>query len=197
VGDSLSVPLSSPDWLDRNDRVAAQLAAVGVVETINDSTGGRSIVETVAGNPNAETGVHRLLEGGFDGCFLIAMGTNDAANHAVGSNVGPRRRIDRIMAAVGDRPVLWPTVRTTRTSGPYADAEMAAFNEALFSACADYPNLVVYDLASEAPDAWFQEDGIHLTYAGYAERARRFAVALARAFPAAGAPPAGCVVSAE
>ena len=187
IGDSLSVPLTSPAYLpDPADRLEAQYGNVGVSTVIADSTGGRSIVETVAGNPNAESGMYRLIREGYSGCWVLAMGTNDAANRAVGSNYGHRSRIDLLMAAAGADPVLWITVKTQRSTGPYADAEMQDWNAALLAACSRYPNLRIYDWAAETEDGWFQDDGIHFTSVGYAERARRTAAALAKAFPADG-----------
>ena len=126
---------------------------------------------------------------------MFAIGTNDAANYAVGSPYGSRARIDILMAAAGDRPVLWLTVKTLRSSGHYANAEMQAWNTALLKACATYPNLRVYDWAAEVKDSWFLDDGIHFGSRGYVERARRTALALAAAFPAASPTSPDCVVT--
>ena len=187
IGDSLSVPLTSASYLpDPADRLEAQYGNVGVSTVVADNTGGRSIVETVAGNPNAETGMYRLIAEGYGGCWVLAMGTNDAANYAVGSNYGHRARIDLLMAAAGSDPTLWITVKTQRSTGPYADIEMQGWNAALVAACGRYPHLRIYDWAGEVEDGWFQDDGIHFTSYGYAERARRTAAALANVFPADG-----------
>ena len=54
------------------------------------------------------------------------------------------------------------------------------------------------DWASVARPGWFIPDGIHYTSAGYAERGRLIANALAEAFPQGNAGSgSGCVVSAE
>ena len=58
-------------------------------------------------------------------------------------------------------------------------------------ACARYPNMRVYDWASEVKDSWFIDDGIHFTTKGYRERGKRTARALATAFPKDGGLPAG------
>ena len=50
-----------------------------------------------------------------------------------------------------------------------------------------YPNMRVYDWASEVKDDWFIDDGIHFTSEGYAARAHQIANGLAEAFPAHGA----------
>jgi hypothetical protein len=109
--------------------------------------------------------------------------------------VGVGERIDRMMSAIGKRPVLWLTVRTLDSTGPYANQNMEGFNEALVDACDEHPNLRVFDWASVVEDKWYIEDGIHFTSDGYAARAHRTARALAEAFPRVGEPPAGCVVN--
>ena len=68
----------------------------------------------------------------------------------------------------------------------------------LVAACASYPNMRVYDWASDVKDDWFIEDGIHFTSPGYAARAQLIAQALAHAFPAKGETEGGaknCLVS--
>jgi len=195
IGDSLSVGLESPDFLvDPDDRIDARYRHVGVEQVRVDSSGGRSVVEMVAGQPNAESAARSMLAEGHDGCWVFALGTNDAANRAVGSGYDAWDRIAIMMEIAGDRPVLWVNVRTLRDSGPYADAEMQVFDRALLEACASYPNLRIYDWAGEVDDAWFQDDWIHLTSRGYAEMADRIALALAAAFPASDAPSASCVI---
>jgi lysophospholipase L1-like esterase len=52
----------------------------------------------------------------------------------------------------------------------------------------------VYDWRSQVQDSWFISDGIHYTSAGYQQRARRTAEALALAFPAHGQSPHNCFV---
>ena len=110
-------------------------------------------------------------EEGFDGCWVIAMGTNEAANVAAGSTVGYDERIDSMMSVIGDEPALWVNVRSLVTSGPYAAANMAAWNAALLAACDRYRNMRVFDWASAVRDEWFIPDGIHFTTPGYAARA--------------------------
>ena len=58
---------------------------------------------------------------------MVALGTNDAANVAVGSGYGYSERIDRMMEIIGDDPVLWVDVKTlTDRAGPYASEQHAA-----------------------------------------------------------------------
>ena len=118
---------------------------------------------------------------------MLALGTNEAANVAAGSNVGYDERIDTMMDAVDGDPVLWVNVKTLVGNGPYAENNMRSWNRALLAACDKYPNMRVYDWASDVQDKWFVEDGIHFTTPGYAARSRLIAGALLEAFPA-GAP---------
>ena len=125
---------------------------------------------------------------------MLALGTNDTADVAVGSSVDQGERIDRMMSVVGDRPVLWLTVKSLNGGGPYSDDNMGLWNVALYYACERYPNMRVYDWASDVKDDWFIEDGIHFTSEGYAARSHLIAGALAEAFPAHGPRSSGCVV---
>ena len=68
-----------------------------------------------------------------------------------------------MMSVIGDQPVLWVNVRSLLTSGPYAEANMRAWNEALLEACDRYPNMRIYDWATDVKDPWFIADGIHFT----------------------------------
>jgi hypothetical protein len=195
IGESTSLGLVSPSYLpDPRTRLPAQLERVGVRTVRTDILGARSIVEKWHDQPNAQEAVEAIRDRGYSGCWTVAMGTNDAANQAVGGVYSYAQRIDLLMHRIGGQPVLWLTVKSLRSTGPYADANMRRFDDALRAACARYPDLRIYDWRSEVRDSWFISDGIHFTSAGYAERARRIADALARAFPAHGGPSASCVV---
>ena len=123
---------------------------------------------------------------GYHGCWVLALGTNDAANVYVGSNVDDAARIDRMMKTIGNEPVLWVNVKSLVPSGPYAAANMRRWDEALAQACSRYPNMRIFDWASVVRDGWFIEDGIHFTSPGYEARSLLIARALADAFPASG-----------
>jgi len=71
---------------------------------------------------------------------------------------------------------------------------MARWDRALVTACAQYPNMRVYNWAAEARRNWYISDGIHFTSLGYKHRAKMIADALANAFPASGQS-SGCLVS--
>jgi hypothetical protein len=199
IGDSTSDGLISPDYLpDPRQRIAAQYAQVGATRLITEISGGRSIVETIDGQPDAYTVAQQLVRDGYRGCWVLALGTNDAADVYVGSKVSQAARIQRMMSLIGNQPVMWVNVKSLLTSGPYAESQMQLWNSALIQACARYPDMRVYDWAADAQSSWFIADGIHYTSAGYAARAYLIAQALAAAFPASGhrAPHRpGCLVS--
>ncbi len=187
IGDSTSEGLISPDYLpDPRQRIAAQYANVGVTTFIPEISGARSIVETYQGEPNAYTVAKQQVQQGYQGCWVLALGTNDTADVYVGSRVSLAARIQEMMSVIGGQPVMWVNVKSLLASGPYAESNMLAWDHALIQACASYPNMRVYDWAAAAKDSWFISDGIHYTSAGYAARARLIARALARAFPARG-----------
>jgi peptidoglycan/LPS O-acetylase OafA/YrhL len=194
-GDSTSAGLISTDYLpDPGQRMAAQYARVGVRRSMFDITPATSIVETPKGTTDAYTLAQDLRHGGYRGCWVLALGTNDAADVYVGSNVGLGARIDRMMAAIGDQPVMWVNVKSLVANGPYAESNMQRWDEALVQACARYPNMRVFDWADVANDRWFIPDGIHYYSPGYAARAHLIADALAEAFPAHGDSASRCVV---
>jgi lysophospholipase L1-like esterase len=199
-GDSTSDGLVSADYLpDPAQRINAQYTRVGVTVQRYEISAGTSIVETVHGEANAYDTARQVAEGGYRGCWVLALGTNDTADVAVGSNAGVSERIRRMMSVANGDPVLWVNVTSLVTSGPYAETNMRAWNDALVRACASYPNMRIFDWASVANPGgakagWFLPDGIHYTPAGYGPRARLIANALARAFPRDHASSPGCVV---
>jgi peptidoglycan/LPS O-acetylase OafA/YrhL/lysophospholipase L1-like esterase len=200
IGDSTSEGLISPDYLpDPQQRIGAQYAQVGVTTFIPQISGARSIVETYEGLPNAYTVAQQLVQQGYRGCWVLALGTNDTADVAVGSTFSLAYRINKMMSLIGSQPVMWVNVKSLLDYGPYSEANMLMWNRALTQACAGFPNMRVYDWASAAQDGWFISDGIHYTSAGYAARAHLIAQALSTAFPAPGSAhagqPASCLVN--
>lgn len=195
IGDSTSEGLVSPEYLPHPaKRIAAQYHDVGVGSVRWDISGARSVVEVLPGQVNGYNAAQAIYRGGFRGCWVIALGTNDTADVAVGSNVGLMARIQRMMAAAHGQPVMWVNLRSLLAGGPYAEANMVTWDNTLLKACAKYPNMRVFNWAALAKTKWYISDGIHFTSAGYAARARLIAQALARAFPKAGHS-SGCVVS--
>jgi hypothetical protein len=184
IGDSTSVGLLSPDSIaDPAQRLDAQYARIGVIDFRAEVSGARSIVEALSGQENAEQVALRQRASGFHGCWVVAVGTNDAANIGTGSGVPAAERIDRMMAVIGYDPVLWVDAVTRTGTGAWAEPNMDAWNQALAAARSRYPNIEIYDWATVARPAWFQRDGIHYTSAGSVERARLIADALADTYP--------------
>jgi peptidoglycan/LPS O-acetylase OafA/YrhL len=188
IGDSTSEGLISAEYLPiESQRIEAQYADVGVREAHMEIQGARSIEERFEGQPNAQEVAESWKAQGFEGCWVLALGTNEAADVAAGSNVGDRERIDKMMTILGDEPVLWVNVKSLVPPGGYYSAQnMKKWDEELLAACAVYPDMRVYDWARDVKDNWFIEDGIHFTSEGYAARAALIAHALAHAFPAKG-----------
>jgi lysophospholipase L1-like esterase len=184
VGDSTSDGLVLPAYQpDAALRIATQYRDVGVTNFIPQVSGARSLVETWHGIPNGYTVAQGLIRHGYEGCWVIALGTNDAADVAVGSAVGIQTRIKDMMNLLSPQPVMWVNVITLLHSGPYSEGMMHKWNSALLQACARYPNMRVYDWASVPQPSWFVPDGIHYTPYGYAQRSQDIAQALAQAFP--------------
>lgn len=201
IGDSTSLGLTSSNYLpDPGQRITAQYARVGTTEEHMEITAATSIVETLPGKTNAQKVARDLVTGGYHGCWVLALGTNDSADVYVGSSVSLATRIERMMSTIGDQPVMWVNVKSLVRGGPYAEANMERWDEGLVRACSRYPNMRIYDWASAVEDRWFIPDGIHYYSPGYAARAHLIADALATAFPAAGSSGAagdstsGCVV---
>ncbi|MGN6257048.1 MAG: acyltransferase family protein [Solirubrobacterales bacterium] len=200
IGDSTSEGLDSAEYLpNEKERIPNRYAEVGVKETHMEVQGARSIEERFEGEPNAQEVAAAWKAEGYKGCWVLALGTNEAADVAAGSNVGLRERIEKMMAIIGDEPVLWVNVRSLVPPGdPYSKEGMVEWDEELVRACNAYPNMRVYDWASDVKNEWFIEDGIHFTSPGYAARAQLIAQALAHAFPEKGETEGGskhCVVS--
>ena len=180
---------------DPGQRLDARLAEVGATSQHLEISAARSIVETLSDEANGEEVARRLVKEGFQGCWVLALGTNDTANIYAGSTIGRMDRIERMMSAVGDQPVLWVNMRTLLEGGPYSEANMELWDRTLEEACARYPNMRVFDWASAVNDGWFISDGVHFTSEGYAQRARLSADSLVHAFPASSVEGgSGCIV---
>jgi peptidoglycan/LPS O-acetylase OafA/YrhL len=194
MGDSTSDGLVSRSYLPKpRERIAAQYEDVGVRSVVTDISGARSVVEVLPGQVNGYDAMRKLTRGGFRGCWVIALGTNDTADVTAGSNVGLATRIGRVMKAAHGEPVMWVNVRSLLNSGPYAEANMARWDQSLLKECPKYPNMRVYNWAAEVRRKWYISDGIHFTSIGYKHRAKMIAEALANSFPASGQS-SGCLV---
>jgi hypothetical protein len=165
-------------------RLAAQYHDVGVRHVWINASGGRSIVEQLPGQLNGYQDASAWYLAGFRGCWVFALGTNDAANVSVGSPIGLAARIREMMSAAHGEPVMWVNAQTDLSSGPWSEANMQMWNDALVAACRAYPNMRIFNWAAIVQPRWHLEDGIHYTPTGYAIRAHAIAHALAKAFPA-------------
>jgi peptidoglycan/LPS O-acetylase OafA/YrhL len=201
IGDSTSEGLVSDNYLpDRKQQISAQYARVGATTQHFEIAGALSTYENFEGEPNAQEVAGARKNEGFKGCWVLALGTNEAADVAVGSKFTYADRIDSMMSTIGEEAVLWVNVKSLVTSGPYAEKNMVSWDEALLEACDRYPLMRIYNWTGDVKDAWFIPDGIHFTSPGYAARSRLIADALLEAFPNTH-PPAmtdkdDCVVSA-
>jgi peptidoglycan/LPS O-acetylase OafA/YrhL len=185
IGDSTSDGLFSSDYLpDKSQQIPAQYAGVGVKTTIDKVVGATSVVESLPGTPNAQTMATGEIKSGYHGCWVIALGTNDTADVAVGSEVSRAQRIKMMMAIIGKQPVMWVEVKSILSSGPYSESNMELWNQALQQALPSYPNMRLYNWPAVVQNSWFINDGIHYTSDGYAHRGQMIAEALAEAFPA-------------
>jgi len=179
IGDSLTAYTVDP--------LTQAYAAVGVTAEI-DAYGGRAILQKLPADP--KTGKQAALDfnaAGFDGCWVVALGTNDTANIAAGAWYTRADAIDEMMKAVdptATAPVMWVNTFTTKTSGYWSNDNMKLWNEALNEAVARWPNLKVFDWSAVAAtgSAPFA-DGIHHTTAGYTVRNQAIAEALVGLYP--------------
>jgi hypothetical protein len=195
IGDSTSDGLVSPAYLPKpGERIVARYEDVGVRSVVTDISGARSVVEVLPGQINGYDAAVNIRRNGFRGCWVLALGTNDTADVAAGSNIGLTTRVDRMMKAAHGEPVLWVNVRSLLSSGPYAETNMLRWDQTLVKECAKYPNMRVYNWAAEVRRKWYISDGIHFTSIGYKHRAKMIADALAKAFPAQGQS-SGCLVN--
>jgi len=109
---------------------------------------------------------------------VVALGTNDA--RADLTVPVAQARIEQMLSVIGDKtPVLWVNIYRADTK----DASAAAhrFDLALAAEAAVRPNLTVLDWESYIQDRknLMGKDGIHLTSAGYDDRAAWLARAIA------------------
>lgn len=195
LGDSTSEGLISSNYLpDSGQRMQSQYARVGIKTSHMEITGATSIVETLPGDVDGYKVARGLIDSGYRGCWVIALGTNDTADVYVGSSASLADRIKKMMSLLGNEPVMWVDVKSLVSGGPYSESDMQHWNQALEQACLRYPNMRVFDWASVVKDKWFIPDGIHYYSPGYAARAHLIADALAESFPASGSPPSSCLV---
>ena len=195
IGDSTSEGVISTNYIPKEQhRLPARLGEIGVREVETHITDALAIVERFEGEPSAADVARQAASQHPDQCWILALGTNDAATIRRGSNAGDEERIAEMMHAIGPRPVLWVDVVSRLSSGYYAEPGMERWNRALLAACNEFPTMRVFDWAGVARNSWFIDDGIHYTTPGYVNRTHLIAQALLEAFPRDRPPAAGCVV---
>jgi hypothetical protein len=163
----------------------ARYLAVGIDVVYPDDDGGRSIVETQ--NPsqiNAYDVAAAVKSNGYEGCWVLMIGTNDAANVAAGSTIGFDERINTMLTLFGDDQVLWVDAVSLLANDPiYGSQVMKAWNEALYRLTADHPNIAVLHWSDLVKAGWFARDGLHYNQTGLAQRAAITAAAMVEYFP--------------
>jgi peptidoglycan/LPS O-acetylase OafA/YrhL len=196
IGDSTSEGQVSTKYIpNARDLLWNDLARVGVRTTHAEVSGARSIVEVYHGIPDAATVARSYVASGYRGCWILALGTNEAADVAVGSNVGLEGRIARMMKIIGNQPVLWVDAITLLSATPYAESGMRRWDQDLVAACNRYPNMRIVDWAAHARRKWFIPDGIHYYSPGAVARNQVVARGLVQAFPRGQPPSPTCLVT--
>ena len=166
IGDSLT-------YYTEDDLTAAYLL-VGITAQI-DAYGGRAIFQKLPDDPRTgEQAAIAIREDGFDGCWVVALGTNDTANVAAGAWYTRGEAIDAMMTAIdpgATARVLWVNTYTELDTGYWSNDNMILWNQALVEAQTRWSNLRIFDWAAiAATDQAPFVDGIHHTTAGYAVR---------------------------
>jgi hypothetical protein len=186
IGDSTSLSLFEPTGVGGEQlTMERRYHDVGVSTVYPDNDGARAIIEHIDSDANALEVAQGVRDNGYHGCWVLMIGTNDAANIAAGANIGAEQRIRGLLDAIAGDPVLWVNAVTQRTEDAYRNASMLAWNDELERVTTDYPNVRLFDWYDVVQPQWFRNDGIHYTVEGSAQRAARTAQALVDAFPAA------------
>jgi hypothetical protein len=117
---------------------------------------------------------------------VVALGTNDTGTPADVEAFSAR--LDAMMRAIGDHPVVWVTHVEHR---PFEVAGGAhSVNAAIRSARARWPNLTVLDRTARLANdpSLLRADGLHFTDAGMVAFGNEIAAAARAALPVAGVP---------
>lgn len=185
IGDSLGYHLWEPQYVGGEENTMwSRYADVGVATVYPDNAAGRSTHETTRTAPvNAVDAALAVRQNGYRGCWVLMIGTNDAANVAAGANRTLDQRILAMLDVIGDDPLVWVDARTTLADGPWANSNMDAWNEALYRLTAGRRNVAVVPWSEIARPEWFVADGIHHTAEGRAWLAALTADALVEHFP--------------
>jgi hypothetical protein len=150
--------------------------AVGTQPYMPRALGGWSIrtSASISRHANEGPGVLRAA-GSLPPYVAVSLGTNDDPRHTAGF----RTAIRQTMAVVGkQRCVVWATIRRPAVAG----ATYSGYNQVLKAEARARPNLKVVRwrrMVDHHPE-WLAGDGVHVSAAGYAARARAYAEKLRR-----------------
>jgi hypothetical protein len=177
VGDSLTFRARS--------QFALQYSLHGWSRFRIDAKGGRGIASFMYDDVTGLEAVRRIKATGFDGCWVMALGTNDTAN---ADEFGASPKLQRawrlglirsMMDELDGAPVMWVNTHLISPTATYSTADAAAWNQALVDVAADYPNMMVFDFDAVAAGhrEWTGPDDVHDTPLGSAHRAELVAQA--------------------
>ncbi|MDD7465585.1 MAG: acyltransferase family protein [Actinomycetaceae bacterium] len=190
VGDSTSLAMFTDDGVeDPADNATTAYKETGAQKVVNSSFGARATNQGYEDSPSGNESLQQIISNGIDpdACFVLALGTNDAANMNVEGQDRSAEHIEATMAIIGpNHPVLWITTIVNPAGSPrwYDKAVMDSWNDALYAALEKYPNMWVYPWDKEVQPNWFIEgDGVHYNQTGSSQRSHRFAQAVINAWP--------------
>ena len=137
-----------------------------VKKVIYDVLPGRSFHETT---PHGINGIDALKNINKDNkdidCYLLQMGTNDAANIALGSTFTAEDRIKAVLENTGNSKVIWiaPQISKDATVQGYTPAAADVLNKALAQAEKDTPRLKIVSLPDKLKEAAGKVEGLPAT----------------------------------
>lgn len=185
IGESTSLGMVEPTVLtDPAQRLDARLSQAGAARQELDVAGSRSVFDSDPGTASGSDAAQAIRDGGFEGCWMFALGINDSGFIAASTEDSAVRRIGEMMRIADGDPVVWvnPSMLATGPLG-YLRPTVLEWNEALVEMCQTHPEMRVYDWASEVDPNWYSDDGIHYSPIGYGQRSQLVASSLVAAFP--------------
>lgn len=190
LGDSTSLAMfTDVGVLNPEDNAEKVYLSTGAEKVTNSSFGARATNQGFKEYPAGNDSLRQILAEGImdDSCFVIALGTNDAANMNVYGGTDYDTHIRTTMDIIGPKfPVLWITTVVNPQGAPrwYDKEVMDAWNAELYRQQKHYPNMWVYPWDKDVLPEWFLTgDGVHYNPIGNTERSHRFAQAVINAWP--------------
>ncbi|MFM2076213.1 MAG: hypothetical protein RJA49_103 [Actinomycetota bacterium] len=144
-----------------------------------DAKGGRGIASFMYDDMTGLDAVRRIKAGGFHGCWVMALGTNDTANTDVFAHTPAEQHLWRVglikamMEELNGAQVVWVNTHLIAPDIAYSSQDAAAWNAALREVSTAYPNMQIFDWDTAAKDhpEWTRDDMVHDTPEGSAQRA--------------------------